>query len=117
MIETGVVIDLQGVPLHWHTPSNRTSVALPDSRDLWDVLWNNRQNLQGFAHTHPGRGLPSPSSEDLTTFAAIEAALGQRLSWWIVNEGHVVLLRWEGFYGASFVPALPWTAQLRALSF
>lgn len=120
VIETGVVIDLQGNPLHWHTPPRRTSVALPDSRELWDVFWTNRQNLLGFAHTHPGRGLLGPSQEDLTTFAAVEAGLGLRLSWWIGNEDTIVLLRWTGeFYGSSFVQLreVPWMIQLRALSF
>ena len=43
-------------------------------------------DLAGVAHSHPGGGIPTPSWEDLTTFAAVEDGLGQRLVWWIVSE-------------------------------
>lgn len=93
--------------------------ALPDSRELWDVFWTHRATLLGFAHTHPGRGIPGPSHTDLTTFAAVEAGLGKRLHWWIASSDHVVLLRWSaGIYGGLTVPksAVPWVDRLRELS-
>lgn len=120
MIETGVLVDKQGAPLHWHTPANRTSTALPDSRDLWEMIWKHRANLLGFAHTHPGRGVPGPSDTDLTTFAAVEEGLGLRLNWWVVNEDNIIVIRWiDSTWKASFVPLqfAPWATQLRALSF
>lgn len=98
MIEAGVVIGLDGKPIHWHTIRGRTSGSIPDSRDLWDVLWENRGNLLGFAHSHPGYGTPSPSWTDVTTFAAVEAALGMRgrVTWWVASANELVAVRWSG---------------------
>ena len=95
-IEAGVVINLQGQPIHWHLPPDRSAGYLPDSKDLWEVLWENRGNLLGFAHSHPGGGSPSPSWTDITTFAAVEAGLGFRLAWWITSSEAWVLCRWAG---------------------
>ena len=85
MKEVGVLIDLEGQPIYWHLPEDRSSGALPDSRNLWDVIWENRDKVSGFAHTHPGYGKPGPSYTDITTFAAIETGLGRRLHWWIAT--------------------------------
>ena len=95
-IETGVVVNLQGEPIHWHLPPGRSAGYLPDSRDLWDVFWENRDNLLGFAHSHPGAGYPHPSHEDLTTFSAVEAGLGRRLLWWVMSKTSVVVYSWVG---------------------
>jgi len=94
MMEAGVVI-VGGKPAFWHLPEGRSSGSLPDSRSLWDVLWENRGRLDGFAHSHPGGGWPGPSMEDLTTFRAVEKALGRMLNWWIVSQDHMVVLRWS----------------------
>ena len=96
MLETGAVIGRDYSVLHWHEPRVRSSVFLPDSQDLWGVLWENRGQLVGFAHSHPGGGIPHPSYEDLTTFAAVEAALGCRLRWWIVSDDAVVVVMHRG---------------------
>jgi len=85
MMEAAVVIDNQHRPIYWHIPHNRSVGALPDSRTLWDILWVNRDIVLGVAHTHPGSGPLGPSQTDLTTFAAIDQALGRRLQWWIAN--------------------------------
>jgi hypothetical protein len=95
-MEAGVVVGFEGEPLYWHLPSNRTVAFLPDSRALWDVFWENRERLKGFAHSHPGSGVPSPSWEDLTTFAAVEQGLGRRLVWWIISEDNLVIVLWAG---------------------
>lgn len=124
-MEAAVVVSTDGEALHWHTPPGRTSVALPDRRDLWDVLWEHRGCLAGVAHSHPGTGVPCPSQEDVTTFAAIEAALGRRLTWWITSRDHLIALRWVGpdqhRYGWWEVqdPAESsrWLDQLRQLSY
>lgn len=96
-MEAGVVIDCLGNAVHWHLPPGRSGGALPDSHDLWEVLWKYNQEqlcggprLLGFAHTHPGRGMPGPSREDLTTFDAVERGLGRSLRWWILNEDHFI---------------------------
>lgn len=123
MIEAGVVVDKIGQALFWHLPEGRTAGSLPDSRGLWEVIWDafKADTLLGFAHSHPGSGVPGPSYSDVTTFAAVEAALGKRLDWWIASSDHVVLLRWAGpdklSYRSTIVTEAPsWVAELRRLS-
>jgi hypothetical protein len=94
MTEVGVVI-CNSIPIFWHLPPRRNIAFLPDSRDLWDVLWEHRYQLDGFGHSHPGSGFPSPSSTDLSTFAAIEAGLGKRLHWWITSKNSTIISRWN----------------------
>ncbi len=73
MIECGVVVGIKGA-IHWHLPEGRTMGSIPDTRALWDVFWEHRKlDYLGFAHSHPGSGIPGPSMTDLTTFAAVEA--------------------------------------------
>lgn len=122
MIEAGVVVDKSGDALFWHHPDGRSGGSLPDSRTLWQALWDAFQagTLRGFAHSHPGSGVPGPSYTDVTTFAAIEDALG-RLDWWIVSEDRVVLLRWAGpdrlSYRSTILTEVPsWIVELRRLS-
>jgi hypothetical protein len=122
-MEAGVVIDRAGLPLYWHMPEGRTWGSLPDSALLWDVLWTRRHEVAGFAHSHPGQGAPAASHEDVTTFAAIEAALGRRLDWWITSEDELWVVRLaehagrESGYRASRVDSPPgWLAPLRAAS-
>lgn len=88
-METGLVFDYNGNFIHWHVPPDRSSGYLPDSRSLWEVLWENRTFLGGVAHTHPWNGEAHPSTTDTTTFAAIEAGLGKRLVWPIVTFSEV----------------------------
>lgn len=86
MREVGVLLDTGHKPLYWHVPADRSSGYLPDSQDLWDVIWERRSQLRGFAHVHPGGGVQGPSIVDITTFEAIETALGRKLEWWIVTH-------------------------------
>ena len=121
MLETAVVIGAQGEALYWHLPAGRSAGALPDSRTLWSVLWSQRDSLQGVAHTHPGRGTPRPSWTDLTTFAACEDGLGERLRWWIATADRLRCFRWSGpsRYRYTPIPTNPapgWLDQLRAHS-
>jgi proteasome lid subunit RPN8/RPN11 len=120
MIEAGVVITEAG-PIFWHLPAGRTGGYIPDSRKLWDVLLEHADaELLGFAHSHPGSGVPGPSHTDITTFAAIEAGLGRRLDWWITSSDHIIHLRWCGpgrlEYEAAVVEELDWASQLRNYS-
>lgn len=96
MIECGVVIDKNGGLIHTHQPPGRTAGNIPDTRSLWDVFWEHRENILGFAHSHPGSGVPGPSHTDVTTFAAIEAALGKRIYWWITSSDAFIRLEWVG---------------------
>jgi len=95
-METGLVFDRFGAPIFWHVPPDRSCGALPDSRALWDVLWESRGFLGGVAHTHPWHCAAAPSTTDVTTFAAVEAGLGQRLVWPIVTFTEVGYFRWIG---------------------
>ena len=95
-MEAGVVIGLDGQPLYWHAPDNRSVAYLPDSHLLWEIFWEHRKHLSGFAHSHPGSGIPGPSHEDLTTFAAVESGLGKRLNWWIISSDKLIRLNWVG---------------------
>lgn len=89
-LEAGVLVRRDGSPIYWHLPASRSSIYLPDSRDLWDIIWENRDDVLGFAHSHPGKGLPHPSMEDLTTFRGVDSSLGRSLLWWITSEDRVV---------------------------
>lgn len=119
MIEAGVVVTQVGAA-HWHLPTGRSSVELPDSRYLWDKLWSLRDEPRlGFAHSHPGRGRPVPSHTDLTTFVAVELGLGRRLDWWITSADTTVILTWIDptlRYSTLVVPDPEWVPRLRAFS-
>lgn len=123
MKEVGVVISaFYGKPIYWHKPENRTSVALEDSQALWNFIWEQRNHVLGFAHSHPGRGVPGPSYTDTTTFAAIESALGRRLHWWITSEDRFVFIQWDDAIKGYAVCPFPeadsprWLSQLRLAS-
>ena len=100
MIEVGVVIGLDGGPIYWHDVPENSVASIPDSQALWDCLWENRKRISGIAHTHPGSGVPSPSSTDLTTFAALESSLSKRpfrrLKWWIASSDRLIVAEWGG---------------------
>ena len=95
MVEVAVIYSLSGLPLYWYEPKAGCG-AIPDAADLWGQIWLCREDLAGVAHTHPGGGFPGPSPTDLTTFAAIEAGLGQRLDWPIVTKDEVASFTWRG---------------------
>ena len=118
-MEAGVVVDVRGRALFWHVPPGRTSGSLPDSRDLWEVFWHKRSCLFGFAHTHPGKGMPFPSNTDLTTFEAVEKALGRTLSWWVVSEDRVALCvkRDDKWTVEEVEQDLEWLDELRRVSY
>lgn len=121
MMEAGVLLDSKGEPIFWHVPPERSGGSLPDSRDLWDVIWENRENISGFAHSHPGSGRPGPSHTDVTTFAAVEAALGRRLEWIIISQDELSVVRWAGPHRLSYATEDAhqdrlWLPKLRELS-
>lgn len=123
-IETAAVIGPDNTVIRMHEPPGRSATYLPDSQSLWDVSWDNREDLVGIAHTHPGSGFPSPSRTDLTTFEAMEKGLGKRLKWWILSSSHSVLLEWNpvnpGYDVTSFIfpdQEPSWMADLRRLSY
>ena len=94
MIEAALVFDREGRTLFWHLPPGRSAGSIPDTQDLWEVLWENRDRLGGVAHTHPWEGDALPSQTDVTTFAAVEAGLGRRLQWWVVTFNDAGCFKW-----------------------
>lgn len=117
MIEAGVVL-VRNEPVFWHLPAGRTGGSLPDSRKLWDVLWELRKEVTlGVAHSHPGFGVPGPSWTDITTFAAVELGLGRRLAWPIITMDHVAIVRWTGpgkhDYKGELAEEFSWVPELR----
>lgn len=117
MLEAAVLIDKQNQPRYWHAPAGRTAGSLPDSRALWEAIWSLRSELAGLAHTHPGGGPPAPSGTDLRTFVAIEAALNQRLTWWIASSDTILAFRKRrGRYVSHAVETPEWLPQLYELS-
>lgn len=119
--EAGLLVANDGGPLFWHF-MNSTGGSIPDSKILWDKIWNLRDIVQGFAHTHPGTGVPGPSFEDITTFSAVELALGRRLSWWIATDSHLSLVKWIGPHKYTYWVEVvsgedpSWLKNLRQLS-
>jgi len=136
MIEVGLVVGCDLDPIFWHLPEGRTGGSIPDSRTLWDVMWENRETVGGFAHSHPGSGAPAPSMTDLGTFVAIEQALGKRLNWWITSSDRLLVCNWHdngkppwgmhsytspggtkhNYLGVVIHPEPPWADDLRRLS-
>jgi hypothetical protein len=119
-IEAGVLVGRNGRPLYWHMPRGASVVELPDSATLWDVIWRFRHVSEGFAHTHPGRGVPEPSNTDLTTFAAVEAGLGRRFIWWVLSEDKAISVSWdstmEKYVSGAALENAGWMRTLRMLS-
>lgn len=96
MREVALVFDNAGRAIYWHEPRGATAGSLPDDRALWEALWAHREELAGVAHTHPGSGIPAPSHTDVTTWAAVEAALGKRLVWPVVTIDASAWFGWHG---------------------
>lgn len=112
-------------PVWWHVPELDNPAYIPDSRVLWEKIWDNRHQILAVAHSHPGSGPPSPSHEDVTTFAAVDAALGKRVLWFITSSDHLVLCLNTGegkhdyrtLSGAAVVGQEDgWVANLREIS-
>ncbi len=89
-------------------------LAIPDSRDRWQVIWKHRKKITEIAHTHPG-GLLRFSETDLTTMEAVESGIGRRLAWSIVTSDGYLFQS-----GARIKVRLEdpwWLESLRELSF
>ena len=82
--EVIVVFDENGKAIYWHD-QDASSGYVPDADDLFYVLWEHKDHLGGFAHTHPWDGPAAPSGIDLTTYAALEKGLGKHLLWPVVT--------------------------------
>ena len=63
--------------------ASTSAVALPDSCERWRAIWERRAVLAEIAHSHPV-GPAAFSAEDLSTMAALDAALGTPLRYSVV---------------------------------
>lgn len=96
MLESGVLYNEQNEIIYLHTPLDRSNVHIADSYEFWQIIWDNRFIIKGFAHSHPGSGLTSPSWTDITTFSSIERGLGKKLEWPIITSDKFVICTWCG---------------------
>lgn len=112
MNEVCYLLDADGVVL-WRDVDG-TPGALPDSRDRWAAIWARRSTLAEIAHSHPG-GMLRFSAEDLTTMAAIDAALGRPLAYAVVTAESMLRRLPDG---GTLVPAVEpgWAADMRVES-
>src|SRR5215468_3652184 len=79
--EVCFLVDADGSVL-WSDRSGSPS-RLPDSRPRWEAIWAHRDELAVIAHSHP-EGPLAFSAEDVSTMAAIDAALGRALRYAVV---------------------------------
>jgi hypothetical protein len=82
--------------------------ALPDSRPRWQEIWTRRDALVEIAHSHP-RGPAAFSSEDETTMAALDSALGRPLRYSVVAPSAMIA---RDGAGLQQVDSEPWWAAL-----
>lgn len=62
-----------------------SATRVPDSRERWEAIWQNRNEITELAHSHPGEFLDF-SNEDLTTMEAVEAGTGKQFKWSIITK-------------------------------
>ena len=86
-VEALLLLDDRGAVL-WADCSSDAS-RIPDSRDRWEAIWERRGSVAEIAHSHPG-GMLAFSTEDETTMAAIDSALGRDLAYSIVTDAGVL---------------------------
>jgi proteasome lid subunit RPN8/RPN11 len=87
--------------------------ALPDSRARWEAIWRYRDELAIIAHSHP-IGPAAFSAEDLSTMAALDAALATPPTFMVVAP-RVTIVR-DGDTTLDVVPEPWWAALMRLAS-
>lgn len=111
MREVCLLISTDGAIL-W-SDAGPNAAALPDSRARWEAIWNSRDRLAEIVHSHP-LGPRGFSSEDETTMAALDAALGRRLRFSVLAPDGLFVRDEAGQTFAS--DAAPWWAALLRLA-
>jgi hypothetical protein len=94
--------------------ASHSPVALPDSRDRWEAIWELRHELYEIAHSHPV-GPSAFSSEDLSTMSALDDALGKRLRYSVVAP-RTMIVRPEDGEPFELNPEPWWAGLLRLAS-
>lgn len=72
----------RGGALLWADASDSPAL-LPDSRVRWEAIWKHRDELEIIAHSHPN-GPSAFSAEDDSTMAALDDALGRRMTYYVI---------------------------------
>lgn len=93
--------------------ASTSPLALPDSRERWEAIWQRRADLVEIAHSHP-LGPEQFSMEDITTMRALDAALGRGCRFSLVTPTQY-LVRGQGDVAAVASPP-PWVTALRVAS-
>jgi hypothetical protein len=88
-------------------------VALPDSRDRWEAIWALREELAEIAHSHPV-GPAAFSTEDRSTMAAIDSALGRAVRYSVVAPRAMIVRAGGETFRLDFEPW--WAGLLRLTS-
>jgi hypothetical protein len=94
--------------------ASASPVALPDSRARWEAIWERRVELAEIAHSHP-LGPRAFSSEDESTMAALESALGRPLRFSVVAPTGMIERR-DGADRLGARAEEPWWADLLRLA-
>lgn len=89
-------------------------LALPDARRRWETIWGLREEVAEIAHSHP-LGPDDFSTEDLTTMAALDSALGRALRYSVVFPAGW-MVRQAGHRLEAPAPEPWWAVILRAAS-
>jgi arsenate reductase (thioredoxin) len=102
----------KGDVLLWSDVST-SPLALPDSRERWEQIWQHREQLVEIAHSHP-LGPEQFSAEDSSTMRALDDALGPGKLFSLVTPRQYLLRGPDDIA----VPATPpaWVRQLRLAS-
>ena len=93
--------------------ASTSPLALPDSRERWEAIWQRRAELVEIAHSHP-LGPEQFSMEDITTMRALDDALGKGCRFSLVTPTQY-LVRGERDVAVVASPP-PWVAALRTAS-
>lgn len=109
--EVCFLIGRQGEVL-WSDASS-SPLALPDSRERWEAIWQHRGELTEIAHSHP-LGPEQFSAEDSSTMRALDDALGRKVTFSLVTPRQY-LLRGPDDIAVPATPP-PWVRALRLAS-
>ncbi len=101
----------EGDVILW-SDASASPLALPDSRERWDAIWSNRDRITDVVHSHP-LGPRAFSDEDLSTMAALDAALGRPLRYCVLAPDGLVVREGQK---ESLSNAQPWWAALLRLA-
>lgn len=102
----------EGAAVLWSDASD-SPMALPDSRERWEAIWQRRGQLVEIAHSHP-LGPEQFSAEDVSTMRALDEALGWRCRFSLVTPTQY-LVRGEQDEAIS-AASPPWVEALRHAS-